>query len=84
MCSPKEPHFFSTDLPGLAEVKTRDEYDALFTGAPEGVLLGEASAFYLRSEAAAANIHAANPDAKIVLSIREPVVGVDLVVPPAP
>ncbi len=34
MCRPKEPHFFSTDLPGLAEVESRAEYDALFAGAP--------------------------------------------------
>jgi hypothetical protein len=73
MCSPKEPHFFSTDLPGLAEVESRADYDALFAAAPEGALLGEASAFYLRSETAAANIRAANPEARIVLSIREPV-----------
>lgn len=73
MCSPKEPHFFSTDLPGLAEVKTSKDYEALFEDAPEGALRGEASAFYLRSEVAAQNIHAMNPDAKIVLSLRDPV-----------
>lgn len=73
MCSPKEPHFFSTDLPGLAEVETPDAYEALFEDAPEDVLRGEASAFYLRSEMAARNIYAANPDAKIVVSLRDPV-----------
>jgi hypothetical protein len=72
MCSPKEPHFFSTDLPGLAEVASRAEYDALFAAAPEGACLGEASAFYLMSGAAAANIHAANPEARIILSLRHP------------
>jgi hypothetical protein len=73
MCSPKEPHFFSTDLPGLAEVESRAAYDALFAAAPAGALCGEASAFYLASETAAKNILAANPEARIVLSIREPV-----------
>ena len=73
MCSPKEPHFFSTDLPGLAEVKTRAEYDALFAAAPDEALRGDASAFYLRSETAAANIQAANPAARIVFSLRDPV-----------
>ena len=73
MCSPKEPHFFSTDLPGLAEVETPAAYEALFADAPTDVVRGEASAFYLRSETAAQNIHAANPDAKIVLSLRDPV-----------
>jgi hypothetical protein len=72
MCRPKEPHFFSADLPGLAEVGTRSEYDALFAEAPEDACLGEASAFYLMSEEAAANIHAANPEARIILSLRNP------------
>jgi hypothetical protein len=72
MCRPKEPHFFSTDLPGLAEVEDRADYDALFAGAPQGACLGEASAFYLMSREAAANIHAANPDARIILSLRNP------------
>lgn len=72
MCRPKEPHFFSTDLPGLAEVEDRAAYDALFEDAPEGAIRGEASAFYLRSAQAAQNIHAANPQARIILSIRNP------------
>lgn len=72
MCSPKEPHFFSTDMPGLAEVESRSDYDALFDGAPAGALRGEASAFYLMSREAAQNIHAANPEARIILSIRNP------------
>lgn len=72
MCRPKEPHFFSTDLPGLAEVDDRASYDTLFADAPEGACLGEASAFYLMSREAAANIYAANPDARIILSLRHP------------
>jgi hypothetical protein len=72
MCSPKEPHFFSTDLPGLAEVHDRASYDALFAEAPAGACLGEASAFYLMSREAPANIHAANPHARIILSLRNP------------
>jgi hypothetical protein len=72
MCSPKEPHFFSTDLPGLGEVPDRAAYDALFAAAPPEAKRGEASAFYLRSRTAAAEIHKANPDARIILSIRNP------------
>jgi len=72
MCRPKEPHFFCTDLPGLAEVPDRAAYDALFADAPEGALRGEASAFYLMSAEAPAAIKAANPDARIILSIRNP------------
>lgn len=72
MCTPKEPHFFCRDLPGLAEVGDGAAYRALFAEAPAGVLLGEASAFYLASEAAPRAIHARNPRARIILSIREP------------
>lgn len=72
MCSPKEPHFFSTDMPGLAEVADAEGYAALFAAAPEGARLGEASAFYLASREAARNIHAANPKTRIILSIRNP------------
>lgn len=72
MCSPKEPHFFSTDLPGLAEVADAASYDALFATAPEETCLGEASAFYLMSRDAPANIHAMNPEARIIISLRDP------------
>ena len=72
MCSPKEPHFFSTDMPGLAEVADAASYAALFDAAPDGARLGEASAFYLASHDAARNIRTANPKARIVLSIRNP------------
>jgi len=73
MCKPKEPHFFCTDMPGLAEVPERAAYDALFAAAPAQATRGEASAFYLSSHTAASQIHAANPQARIILSIRNPV-----------
>ena len=73
MCSPKEPHFFCTDLPGLAGVPDRDAYDALFASAPPGTKWGDASAHYLVSSTAAREIHTANPEARIILSIRNPV-----------
>lgn len=71
MCRPKEPHFYSSDL-AMSEVEDQAGYDALFAAAPDGARLGEASAFYLSSETAAQNIHNANPDARIILSIRNP------------
>jgi hypothetical protein len=73
MCSPKEPHFFSTDMPGLAEVADEAAYRALFADAPEGARRGEASAFYLSSEAAPAEIARTVPNARIIVSIRHPV-----------
>lgn len=72
MCRPKEPHFFCTDLPGLAEVPDRAGYDALFDMAPAHALRGEASAHYLFSAEAPARIRDANPDARIILSLRHP------------
>jgi hypothetical protein len=72
MCDPKEPHFFCTDLPGLAEVPDAAGYDALFAAAPAEATWGEASALYLFSRDAAQNIHTSNPDTKIILSIRNP------------
>lgn len=72
MCSPKEPHYFSSDLPGLAEVSDAAGYDALFEAAGAHACLGEASAFYLMSEDAPKRIHAANPEARIILSLRNP------------
>lgn len=72
MCSPKEPHFFCADLPGLAEVRDDAAYRTLFAAAPAGAMLGEASAFYLASAAAPGAIHARRPDARIILSIRDP------------
>jgi hypothetical protein len=73
MCDPKEPHFFSTDLPGLAEVPDRAGYDALFADAPSGAKRGDASAFYHSSRSAAEEIHKANPEARIIASTRNPV-----------
>lgn len=72
MCSPKEPHYFSSDLPGLAQVADAAGYDVLFDPAPHGARLGEASAFYLMSRDAPARIHAVNPQARIILSLRSP------------
>lgn len=72
MCSPKEPQYFSTDMPGLAEVNTPADYDALFENAAPSALKGDASAFYLSSFEAAQNIYAANPNARIIISIRNP------------
>ncbi|HSZ70329.1 MAG TPA: sulfotransferase [Solirubrobacteraceae bacterium] len=75
----KEPRFFDTDnrqrfqprragpLPG-----TLAEYLALFAPAQPGQLRGEASPSYLFSRAAAAEIAAVRPDARIVAILREP------------
>ncbi len=75
----KEPQFFATDLDSgnymdsLTFMRDRDEYLALFDGARSDQIVGEASTWYLYSRAAAGNIHAANPDARIIIMLRHPV-----------
>ena len=48
-------------------------YQALFAGAQGRKAIGEASANYLYSEVAAANIHAVIPDARLIAVLRNPV-----------
>lgn len=69
----KEVHFFGRDL-HFSKGALRDEaaYLALFKGATEP-RLGEASVWYLYSRSAAQEIHAFNPNAKIVVMLRNPV-----------
>ena len=68
----KEPHFFSQDLPGLKRVATRNAYDSLYRGAPDGALRGDASTSYLRSELAVPRLLDDNPRARIVVILRDP------------
>lgn len=69
----KEPHYHSTDLPGLREVKTPEAYCALFAAAPPDALLGEASASYFQSGAAVPRILESRPEARFVVILRDPV-----------
>lgn len=67
----KELHFFGSDLamdntPGL------DEYLRFFAEGMAGKLMGEASVWYLYSVTAAAEIKAFNPEAKIIIMLRNP------------
>jgi len=74
----KEPVFMASDLhAGLwATVPTRPrtlaDYLALFADAGPGQRAGEASSVYLWSSAAAANIAAVQPAARIIAILREP------------
>ncbi len=69
----KEVHFFGRDL-NITKGALRDEgaYLALFTGAEGEKRLGEASVWYLYSKTAAAEIYDFNPDAKIIVMLRNP------------
>jgi Sulfotransferase family len=72
----KEPVFFATELPRQAHrytaPATLEEYLELFDPAAPGQLLGEASASYLWSQAAAEGIAALQPQARIIAILREP------------
>ena len=83
MSLPKEPHYFATDLieeseafygtKKYFEITTEPDYAACFMHCRPGQLRGDASTQYLLSKAAASNIRAVNPDAKIIVMLREPV-----------
>lgn len=74
MSSPKEPNYFADDLPGARSIISLAHYLSLFSYAKPGqVVLGEASTIYLFSKTAVANILAFNPQAKILVMLRNPV-----------
>lgn len=69
----KEPHFFARDFPSYRRVRTAEEYLALFSAAASGAMTGEASVWYLYSEAAVQEIIGVRPDAKFIVMLRNPV-----------
>ncbi|MGD0311811.1 MAG: sulfotransferase [Acidimicrobiales bacterium] len=82
----KEPKYFLCDGrpppqeggPGDAHsyrewVWSRPEYEKLFAAAPSGALLGESTPFYLADFAAHRRIHAAVPEARLIVVLRDPV-----------
>ncbi len=86
LSEPKEPKFFLTDGPpptsggGPGDLPTwgehvwrRDEYEALFAGAPPGALCGESTVFYLYDRDAQARIHKLLPEARLIAVLRDPV-----------
>jgi hypothetical protein len=78
----KEPRFLAADMhprPGhergpqeLGYPQTLEEYLTLFSEATPEQRVGEASAFYLWSRTAAANIADLQPNARIIAILREP------------
>lgn len=72
--TPKEPFYFCQEFTGLPGPKSLEDYLALFgTADAASSALGEASAMYLYAPHAARNIHAFDPDAKIIVMLRNPV-----------
>lgn len=69
--SKKEPHFFCEDFINFRWARSLEEYQSYFSHvSPRTKIIGEASVMYLYSESAAINIRKYNPDAKIIIILR--------------
>lgn len=68
----KEPNYFCLDAPGLRVVDRPDSYGRLFASARPDQLCGEASTAYLFSRDAVPAILDANPAARIIVLVRDP------------
>lgn len=70
----KEPCYFASDFSHRQWAKDLQSYLTLFDDAgPDHLILGEASVVYLRSQVALHNIRDFNPDARILVMLRNPV-----------
>lgn len=73
MSLPKEPHYFSFDLPRYRKVSIEADYLNLFDSAWGNFdVIGEASATYMYSRMALPSIREFNPSAKIIVMLRNP------------
>lgn len=73
MCR-KEAHYFCTDFPGNVNFESYAEYQKIFDSVGRGgQAIGEASVWYLYSEAAVREILAVNPQARFIAMLRDPV-----------
>lgn len=73
MSTPKEPHYFATDFPGLRYVTDLKDYERQFSRfGPPAVVAGEASPGYLVSREAVGRIRAYNPAARLIVTLRNP------------
>jgi hypothetical protein len=67
----KDQCYFALDLPNFRLTRTADDYAALFAESADAKAIGEASAMYLFSEAAAGAIREHDPASKILIFLRE-------------
>lgn len=71
---PKEPHYFTFDFEEYRVTKTWTDYSALFDQCnSEQTAIGEGSVFYLCSTVALEKIKEYDPQAKIIVMLRNPV-----------
>ncbi len=71
MCPLKEPFYFGSDVSG-GSAWSLEQYLAMFERAGDRVC-GEATTWYLYSKTAAGEIRSFNPDARIIIMLRNPV-----------
>ena len=67
----KDQCFFALDLPNFRLARTPEEYAAHYAAAGSARIIGDASAMYLFSKAAAAAIRKHDPAAKILIFLRD-------------
>ncbi len=70
---PKEIHFFGSDLEFSKKRVDSEKYEDLINTFPEENLVCDASVHYLFSDNAAKEIKQYNPDARIIIMLRQPV-----------
>lgn len=83
MSNPKEPAYFCKDFHKESDefhnkqnfffYRTEQEYMKLFSAVKNQKVIGEASTLYFPSKVAAKNIYEFNPEAKIIITIRNPI-----------
>lgn len=76
MSEVKELNYFAHDFPHVQKIsfKSKEDYLNVFSQANSNHLaIGEASPFYLYSKVAFSNMRSFNPNARIILSLRNPI-----------
>ncbi|MGH7947577.1 MAG: sulfotransferase family protein [Opitutaceae bacterium] len=74
----KEPNYFSRSVigdkhPMMKPIRDEKRYLQLFSGAGDAKVIGEATPFYLEDPEAPTLIDRTVPDAKVIVSLRDPV-----------
>ncbi len=78
MCPIKEPHYFDiktvpNELPQLKTIRDKKKYLSLFSKVRDEKIIGESSPTYLSDSDAPKLIHKVAPNARILISLRDPV-----------
>lgn len=69
----KEPHYFCTDFDAFRRIRTLSEYESLFPFSNSRYeIFGDASVWHLYSNRATEEVFKYNPDAKIIIMLRNP------------